>query len=124
MFDSALVPTLFPAHRKRWKRVAFFPGSARIVWSKSCTYIDMNAAQKLLQIRAEKALHKKPVDRSDCFAPQQRAGNVSVDTPSHDEIVRLARTLWEACRRGDGGAIEGLERCAERGMKDPRYVDN
>jgi hypothetical protein len=57
---------------------------------------------------------KKPMNRSDYVAPQEkRPVDASLNAPSHDEIARLAHAIWEARGGGDGGALDdwlGAER--------------
>lgn len=48
---------------------------------------------------------KKPVNRSDYVAPQEKlAVDAIINAPSHDDIARLAHALWQARGGGDGGA--------------------
>jgi hypothetical protein len=60
---------------------------------------------------------KKPTNRSEYIAPQDRVFGTSLDLPSRDDIANLAYTLWEARGGGDGRAEEDwLE--AERTLQE------
>jgi hypothetical protein len=49
---------------------------------------------------------KKPTNRSEYVAPQDRVFSTSLNLPSRDDIANLAYTLWEARGGGDGRAAE------------------
>jgi hypothetical protein len=61
---------------------------------------------------------KKPTNRTDYVAPQERVFDARLDLPSHDDIANVAHTLGEARGGGDGGAIDDwLE--AQRLFQEP-----